>query len=159
MIEILNEHIQNLCKTYQSNGIDMSLVSSYLKDENVKSLPDESVQLILAIPTMLSELTVLMKDSEIPAKSRALASGVYSYVFNPIDYIPDDTHSIFGFLDDALILYYSLQFIGNELHKKFEIINTENDNFVQVSENLLSDEIVKNLKNYPSQVNLSIHIE
>ncbi|UAJ72633.1 DUF1232 domain-containing protein [Synechocystis sp. PCC 7339] len=159
MIELLTQHIQNIHREYQINGVDIASISSYLKNDNINSIPPECIDLVLVIPEMLIELISLMREPSTSVKTKAIASGIYSYVFNPIDYIPDDSHSIFGFLDDALILYYGLQLIDKEPENSIDLIGFDKiKNLVAISESILSNAILEDLKDFPNKVSTSIQV-
>ena len=161
IIELLKQHIEEMYKDYQLNGSEMSLLMPYLKDETSKELPSNIAVIVPLIPDMLKELVDLMLNSKASEQNRALATGIYSYAFNPIDYIPDTSDSIFGFVDDALVLFYGLHLIEEkEVGFKSKTIQQEKlIDGVKECEDFLSEAIIFNLKNYPSQVNNSIRVE
>lgn len=161
MINLLKQHIENIYQDYRQNGIDISSLKPYLKNNTIETIPPESIKIVLSIPEMLQELVDVMMNPKASPKLKAFASGIYSYIFNPLDYIPDNLGSIYGFLDDGLILFYGLNFIEkNYPDLEFKTIHQETIiKGVKISENILPDSILSNLKEFSNQVNNSIRVE
>lgn len=71
---------------------------------------------ILVMPEMIAQIRAWSDQKEIPLKSRKLHGFLMTYLFHPVDFIPDETHGLFGYLDDAYIVgsiyYATLQELG-----------------------------------------------
>lgn len=159
MIELLRQHIEEIYRNHDEN--DLSEIKPYLKDDKATSIPLDVEKLVLLVPDMLQELVDLMMAPETPQLIRALASGIYSYVFNPLDYIPDHSGSIVGFLDDALVLFYGLHFIEQvEPSIQTTIVHKEEiADAIGKAEGFLSDSIISSIKEFPTTVHRSIRVE
>jgi uncharacterized membrane protein YkvA (DUF1232 family) len=160
MIHLLKQHIESIYQDYQNNGIDISSLHPYLSDEQISSIPSSLASIVLSIPDMLQELVDLMLNSENSQEIRAIASGIYSYVFIPLDYISDTSESISGFLDDALVLFYGLHFLEKKQSElQFKTIRQKNlIDGIEASEIFFNSSLISSLKDYPLQISRSIQV-
>lgn len=154
MIDLLDKHIANLFESFEWSAYDTSFIKPYLRDQTDCNLSKKSLELPLLIPKMLIELTQLIRDDSVSTVLRALAGGIYSYVFNPFDYINEESVGFLGLIDDVLIVFYGMQLI-EALGKNecFPIVHEQDlQEAVKQWENVLSKEIVLAFKAYPRQV-------
>ena len=160
MLKLLKQHIEETYQTFQSNADDISILLPYLKSPEITTLPLDVIEFPLYIPDMLQELVDFMIDTSTDEQFKALASSIYSYVFNPFDYIADTSETVIGFLDDALIVFYGLQLIEDSQTDQFfkSIHQPKIINAVCQCEDLLSESILSLLKSFPLEVNKIIEI-
>lgn len=154
MIDLLDKYLANLFESFQWSAYDTSPIQAYLLDKTDFNLPKKALELPLLIPRMLKELTQVIRDESVSPALRALAGGVYSYVFNPFDYINEESVGFLGFIDDVLIIFYGMQLIET-LGKQecFSIVHEQDlQEAVEQWENVLLKEIVLAFKAYPRQV-------
>lgn len=82
----------------------LSSRASRLEEIAPEASAAERVQLGLlpmVLPDLVRALEQLMVTYDPGAPSRAFASGLLTYVYNPLDIMPDE--DVLGFIDDALI--------------------------------------------------------
>lgn len=154
MIDLLDKHLGTLFESFQWSAYDTSYIQPYLREQTDCNLSHKTLGLPLLIPNMLKELTQLIRDESVSPALRALAGGIYSYVFNPFDYINEESVGFLGFIDDVLIIFYGMQLIeALGKHEWFPIVHEQDlQEAVKQWENVLSKEIVLAFKAYPKQV-------
>jgi uncharacterized membrane protein YkvA (DUF1232 family) len=116
-------------------------------------MTDEGVKLLLSIPTMMTELSDLASCSSLQPTLRVLVGGIYSYVFNPLDYI-DDSYGFLGLIDDALIILYGMRFI-EENYEDVHFKATQDlslSKAVEQYENILNEDLIRVLKRHSYQL-------
>jgi len=159
MLDLLQQHLSKCFTVFQETGCDLNSFQTFLRSEQVAEsaispVPDNVFKLILSIPIMLRELGQLIYTPNLTLEMRALAGGIYSYVFNPFDYINEEVVGFLGFIDDALIVFYGMKLIESIDDKiRFTTIhNTDLEGAVEECEKLLIEDLVLALKAYPRQV-------
>jgi uncharacterized membrane protein YkvA (DUF1232 family) len=159
MLDLLQQYLSKCYTVFQENGCDLSSFKPFLHSEQVAGstisrVPDNVLKLIFSIPIMLRELSQLIYTPNITPEMRAFAGGIYSYVFNPFDYINEEVVGFLGFIDDALVVFYGMKLIESVDDKiRFTTIhNTDLENAVEECEKFLLEDLVLALKAYPQQV-------
>lgn len=59
--------------------------------------------MILAVPEMLTQISVWSRDLGLPEPLRRAQMFALAYLYNPDDFLPESTHGLFGYVDDAYI--------------------------------------------------------
>lgn len=154
MLELLQEYLSRQHQSFKQSNVDNASFNVFLRQPESFSLTDSMLGLPLLLPQMLQELAKFIKESPVSSEVRALAGGIYTYVFNPFDFIEDEAFSLLGFVDDALIVFYGMELIestSSEIH--FASIQTpDTSNLVKQWEDALAEDLVIALKNYPEQL-------
>ena len=60
-----------------------------------------SLNLILLMPHLISRMRDFADDPRIPKELRRLDGFLLTYLYHPIDFLPDEGQGLFGYLDDA----------------------------------------------------------
>jgi uncharacterized membrane protein YkvA (DUF1232 family) len=159
MLDLLQEYLTKCFTAFQETGSNLNSFKAFLRSEQVTEstispVSDNVSKLILFIPIMLRELSQLIYTPNLTLEMRALTGGIYSYVFNPFDYINEEVVGFLGFIDDALIVFYGMKLIESIDDKiRFTTIhNTDLESAVEECEKLLLEDLVLALKAYPQQV-------
>ena len=58
-------------------------------------------QLILITPEVIQRVYLLWKQFPIDAPARRVSGYLLTYLYHPQDFLPEDQHGLFGYLDDA----------------------------------------------------------
>jgi uncharacterized membrane protein YkvA (DUF1232 family) len=159
MLDLLQQHLAKCFAAFQETGCDLNSFKAFLRSKQatepaIDCVPDNVFKLILSIPVMLRELGQLIYTPNLTLEMRALAGGIYSYVFNPFDYINEEVVGFLGFIDDALIVFYGMKLIESIDNKiQFTTIrNKDLESAVEECEKLLIEDLVLALKSYPQQI-------
>ncbi|MFN7715460.1 MAG: DUF1232 domain-containing protein [Pseudanabaenaceae cyanobacterium] len=148
IVDLLEEYLNNCYQNFLSNGQNLSELEPYASEERF-SLSDEALRLPLLIPSMLRELSKVMRQEATSPRIRAIAGGVYSYVFNPFDYIDEESLGYLGFLDDALIVFNGMRFIENMERIKFSSTQDQSlQKMINECETFINPNLVNELKMY-----------
>ena len=59
----------------------------------------------------LRSVLALMRDPRVPKLPRYLVLLAVIYLVSPVDFVPEVLNPVFGFLDDALLLWLSLRWL------------------------------------------------
>lgn len=155
MIDLLQKHINELFDSYQwTRQKSLDCLKPFLKNMEKYELSTQSLDLPRLLPKMLEELIELIRSKNSKPELLALAGGIYSYVFNPFDYIQEDTLGFLGFIDDVLIVFYGMELI-EVLEKEVQFNTIHNSDIVDSIkqwENILKEDLVDAFKAYPKQV-------
>ena len=159
MLDLLQQYLSQSFETFQQSGYDLNSFKPFLRSQveieaSTNCIPDSIFKLLLTIPTMLGELRQMIYMPDLTLEMRALAGGIYSYVFNPFDYINEEIVGFLGFVDDALIVFYGMKLIeAIDQEKRFSTTHDPNlIDAVQECEKLLAEDLVAALKAYPQQI-------
>jgi len=148
IVNIFEEYLDKCYHKFVSEGQDLSVLEPYTSQKNLE-LSDDAVRLPLLIPPMLRELSNIMRQETTSPRVRAIAGGIYSYVFNPFDYIDEESIGYLGFLDDALIVFNGMRFIENMEQIKFSSTQDQSlQKMVDECEAFLNPNLVTELKMY-----------
>jgi uncharacterized membrane protein YkvA (DUF1232 family) len=60
-----------------------------------------SLNLILTMPDMIARIRDLSDGRDVPKSLRPLNGFLLTYLYHPIDFLPDEGSGLFGYLDDA----------------------------------------------------------
>lgn len=158
MLELLRSHLKTSFSDFQEGGNSFAPLSPYLKQDTEKNLPsEEAVKVILKLPEMLEELCDIIRQENVSPQTRAIAGGIYSYVFNPFDYIDDDDTGYLGFVDDVLIVFYGMRLLERiDAEIQFLTCNHVVSSAIKQWEKALSPEILATLESYPDQLSNAI---
>jgi uncharacterized membrane protein YkvA (DUF1232 family) len=59
----------------------------------------------------LRSVLALLRDPRVPKLPRYLVVLAVIYLISPVDFVPEVLNPVFGFLDDALLLWLSLRWL------------------------------------------------
>lgn len=148
IVNLLEDYLNKCYEKFMSEGKNLSILEPYSRQRNIE-LSDEAVKLPLLIPPMLRELSNIMRQEATSPRVRAIAGGIYSYVFNPFDYIDEEAIGYLGFLDDALIVFNGIRFIENMENIKFSSTSDQSlQKMVDECESVLNSNLVAEFKMY-----------
>lgn len=69
-------------------------------DEQVKAVKE----FIFLLPPVLQQLSDYWKDEACPSQAKKLSARIITYIYSPDDYLPEEEHGLFGYLDDAYLV-------------------------------------------------------
>jgi len=61
-------------------------------------------EFIFLLPPVLQQLSEYWKDESLPSEAKRLSGHIITYIYNPDDYLPEEEHGLFGYLDDAYLV-------------------------------------------------------
>lgn len=108
MIELLRGHLAKERAAFDAADRSLVALTPYLDGPDLPRVSEDALALPLEIPALLAELSGTIRAESTSTATRALAGAIYSYVFNPFDYMPDDIGYL-GFVDDAMIAVYGMR--------------------------------------------------
>jgi uncharacterized membrane protein YkvA (DUF1232 family) len=79
-------------------------------DKKVNNIAKLSEEIIGNIPDLLQMIVEVVKNEDIKTKHRVFLSAILSYVFNPLDIIPEIDSPFWGWIDDGVIVCESLNY-------------------------------------------------
>ena len=79
-------------------------------DAKANSIVKLSEEIIGSIPDLLQMIVEIVRNEDIETKHRVFLSAIVSYVFNPLDTIPEIGFPFWGWLDDGIIVCESLNY-------------------------------------------------
>ena len=69
-------------------------------EEQIKAIKE----FIFLLPPVLQQLSDYWKDESLPSEAKKLSGHIITYIYNPDDYLPEEEHGLFGYLDDAYLV-------------------------------------------------------
>lgn len=61
-------------------------------------------QFILLMPSLMKRIQIHWKSKDANAASKKLGGFVFAYMYHPHDFLSEDEHGLFGYLDDAYVV-------------------------------------------------------
>ena len=108
MIDLLDAHLTKLRSEILEPELAVAAIGPYLRPgAGSPELLDHLLEAPLRIPPLLRALETVI-DREPDPRVRGFAGGIYAYVFNPIDIIPEEELGYVGFVEDAYICWRGL---------------------------------------------------
>ncbi len=84
------------------NGADFAKqVRSRLGRKTSSRYVSEAMNLIMIMPDLIAEIRELSDSDQMPKRMKPLNGFLLAYLYHPIDFLPEEGDSIFGYLDDA----------------------------------------------------------
>jgi uncharacterized membrane protein YkvA (DUF1232 family) len=108
MLDLLETHLADLRRAH-GNSSSPGVLREYLVEPECAFITPEMLDLPMRIPDFLRDLTAFVRREGVSPELKTLAAALFSYVFNPFDFIDDEEFGYLGFIDDALVLFYALQ--------------------------------------------------
>jgi uncharacterized membrane protein YkvA (DUF1232 family) len=99
MLKVLKEQLMNLSK---NDADDFSAkIRSRLPGKPGEEAVESLKSLILLMPSLISQIRAWANDPRIPARDKELHGFILTYLYHPVDFLPESEHGLFGYLDDA----------------------------------------------------------
>ncbi len=73
----------------------------------------DSLNLILLMPHLITRIRDFSDDAVTPAELKHLNGFLLTYLYQPVDFLPDDSHALIGYLDDAYFVGVVYQHLLN----------------------------------------------
>ena len=73
----------------------------------------DSLNLILLMPHLIARIRDFSDDPGVPKELKPLNGFLLSYLYQPIDFLPDEGQGLFGYLDDAYFVGVVYQQFSN----------------------------------------------
>jgi len=102
MLESLKERLKELAVLPTNTFADRVQRRTGADDA---SEPAKDLQaFVLVLPDMIAQLRVWMDDPKTPKSLKELHGYMLTYLFHPVDFLPEDKEGLFGYLDDAYLV-------------------------------------------------------
>jgi uncharacterized membrane protein YkvA (DUF1232 family) len=105
MLKALADQLKNLANS-DSNGFRETVkkrMNGKVTDEQLSALKE----FIFLMPPTLKQLNTYWNDKKTPAEAKRLSSYIISYIYSPQDFISEEKHRLFGYLDDSYLVVAS----------------------------------------------------
>ncbi|MCG3206355.1 MAG: hypothetical protein KCHDKBKB_03091 [Elusimicrobia bacterium] len=66
--------------------------------------PAELRNFVLLLPDMIAQIRIWADNSQVPVEVKRLHGFVLTYLYHPVDLLPDEPYGFFGYLDDAYLV-------------------------------------------------------
>ncbi len=76
-------------------------IRSRVKGKQAQAAISKSLNLIMTMPDLIAQVRDASEDRSLPSEIRRLNQFLLVYFYHPVDFLPDDTGGLFGYLDDA----------------------------------------------------------
>jgi uncharacterized membrane protein YkvA (DUF1232 family) len=158
MLDLLTSHLEDLYSDFQSSGSSTDPLKPFTQSPEIDlHLSESAKRLPTQIGDMLKELIQVMSNTSTSVHLKAIAGGIYSYVFNPFENI-DDKIGLLGFVDDALVVFYGMQLIESlDPSVSFKTLQKpEICKAIAEYEAILREDLLTGLKKYSQNISSAI---
>ncbi len=156
MIDLLEQHLLQLRAAITEPELAVAPIRPYLRP-NVASpaLRDGLLDAPLRIPDLLRALADIIAQHDDP-RVRGFAGGIYAYVFNPIDIIPEDEAGYVGFVEDAVICWLGLRFLRDRYQVRVPAELVRDDDPLRLAWEALASDVRTAIEEFFRQFELSL---
>ncbi len=84
-------------------------------EDDVRYYKDEFWEIIKLAPPMFKLFVNLLRDPDVPAKSKPIINATIAYFVAPLDVIPEELYGSVGYLDDLMLCAWSLKRLEDEV--------------------------------------------
>lgn len=102
MLKALADQLRTLARE-DEQGLRKSIerhLGGRATEEQMKAVKE----FIFLLPPVLQQLSDYWKDESLPSEAKRLSGHIITYIYNPDDYLPEEEHGLFGYLDDAYLV-------------------------------------------------------
>jgi len=99
MLYAFKQQLRELAKN--KNGEFLGHVHSRVSSEKVDTISEALKNLIVVMPDMIAQVQVWSNDTRVPSTEKKLHGFMLTYLYHPVDFIPEAGNGLFGYLDDA----------------------------------------------------------
>ncbi len=103
MLETLKERLKELAALPINNFADRVRDRSGEK-EDFPEITKELRAFIMVMPDMIAQLRAWMDEPKTPASLKELHGYMMTYLYHPVDFLPEEEDGLFGYLDDAYLV-------------------------------------------------------
>jgi uncharacterized membrane protein YkvA (DUF1232 family) len=102
MLRAFDNHLRKLAETTNGQFREelRKRVNGNLTDDQVATLKE----FIFLMPSTLKQLTRYWNRKSTPADAKRLSGFMMTYIYQPKDFLPEDTIGLFGYLDDSYMV-------------------------------------------------------
>ena len=79
-------------------------IGSRVGQEKARQYVDSLKNLVVVMPEMIAQVQSWSNDSRIPSKEKKLHGFMLTYLYHPVDFLPESGKGLFGYLDDAYLV-------------------------------------------------------
>lgn len=79
-------------------------VSKRLNHEFDLKLSKSLKNFVLLLPDMIAQIRIWANDDKVPMEIKRLHGYVLTYLYHPLDLLPEEPNGLFGYLDDAYLV-------------------------------------------------------
>ena len=119
MLTAFKEHLKQLAKNKNDEFLEQIRRRAGL--EKRSEYGEALKNLIVVMPDMIKQIQAWSNDSRIPSQEKKLHGFMLTYLYHPLDFIPEARNGFFGYLDDAYLVgtiyYRTIGLIELENHK------------------------------------------
>ncbi len=127
MLRAFKEQLKYLAQTNNEE-----LLSEIENRSNSKPNPEvvNAVRsLILVMPDLIGQIQIWAEDDRIPSNEKKLHGFVLTYLYHPMDFIPDSHSQFFSYVDDAYLV--GQVFLRAPQHFNFDLKNKGLENLAK----------------------------
>lgn len=95
---------QQLKELAKNDGELLEHVRSRVGHEKAGHYVEPLKNLVLVMPEMIAQVQSWSNDNRIPSKEKKLHGFMLTYLYHPVDFLPESGKGLFGYLDDAYLV-------------------------------------------------------
>lgn len=101
MLNAFKQQLKQLAETPEELHFE---IESRVGKEKALQYIESLKNLILVMPDMVAQVRSWSNDSRIPSMEKKLHGFMLTYLYHPVDFLPESGKGLFGYLDDAYIV-------------------------------------------------------
>ena len=131
MLRAFKEQLKYLSQV--SDEVVIKKINIHSHREDGVSLVKPVRNLILVMPDLIEQIRAWSNDSDIPVEEKKLNGFVLTYLYHPVDFLPEAEYGFFGYLDDA----YMVGKIFARMTARLQVKQVKmTDNILDISRNI-----------------------
>ena len=115
MLRALKEQLMQLSTVDKDSFAEK--IQAHISEHEAPAAINSLRNLILIMPDLIHQIRVWANDSRVPAKDKELHGFILTYLYQPVDFLPESEHGFFGYLDDAY--FVGAVYISTMLHMDY----------------------------------------
>lgn len=101
MLIAFKQQLKNLAKNHKEF---LGQIQSRAGHEKAEKYVEPLKNLVVVMPDMIAQVQSWSNDSRIPSKEKKLHGFMLTYLYHPVDFLPESKKGLFGYLDDAYLV-------------------------------------------------------
>ena len=101
MLIAFKQQLKQLAKNHEEF---VGHVSARVGREKAESYVEPLKNLVLVMPEMIAQVQSWSSDARIPSQEKKLHGFMLTYLYHPIDFLPESGKGLFGYLDDGYLV-------------------------------------------------------
>jgi len=145
MLNAFKQQLKELAKNESEEFLGH--IRSRVSAERVDATAEALKNLIVVMPDMIAQVQAWSNDSRIPSKEKKLHGFMLTYLYHPVDFLPESGKGLFGYLDDAYfvgsVFFRTINLMEDDTRKGLAKLGPEAKNineWLQVTRDVISGE-------------------